>query len=209
MPFFKCSFRGFHSDTNTNLRKYGNYLLLLYIFFLLLLYVLCTQYIFSLFHFCNLSFMCPILSGCLCDDPYCTMTSEELFHLPLNVYIIILGIGLFILMLTLIFCCYLFRYNTTDLELQYGIHTMWLWQNNLLNYMTSVSMFQKIIIQSNSSPDNGRHDSSLAPQSVKPEICLEGKWFSKCHRSLTCKQKSFSGEALLLVVPHPASTTFT
>lgn len=43
-------------------------------------------------------------------DPYCKMTSEELFHLPLNVYIIILGIGLFILMLSLVFCCYLFRY---------------------------------------------------------------------------------------------------
>lgn len=45
-------------------------------------------------------------------DPYCKMTSEELFHLPLNVYIIILGIGLFILMLSLVFCCYLFRYMT-------------------------------------------------------------------------------------------------
>lgn len=44
-------------------------------------------------------------------NAYCKMTSEELFHLPLNVYIIILGIGLFILMLSLIFCCYMFRYN--------------------------------------------------------------------------------------------------
>lgn len=40
------------------------------------------------------------------------MSSEEIFHLPLNVYIIILGIGLFILMLSLIFCCYLFRFAT-------------------------------------------------------------------------------------------------
>lgn len=39
-----------------------------------------------------------------------SMSSEEIFHLPLNVYIIILGIGLFVLMLSLIFCCYLFRY---------------------------------------------------------------------------------------------------
>ncbi|XP_033978526.1 RING finger protein 122-like [Trematomus bernacchii] len=59
-------------------------------------------------------------NGCLCDDPYCTMTSEELFHLPLNVYIIILGIGLFILMLTLIFCCYLFRLKRRGAREQYG-----------------------------------------------------------------------------------------
>ncbi|MED6283220.1 hypothetical protein CHARACLAT_006617 [Characodon lateralis] len=37
------------------------------------------------------------------------MTSENFFNLPLNIYIIILGIGVFILMLSLIFCCYLFR----------------------------------------------------------------------------------------------------
>lgn len=61
-----------------------------------------------------------VLSGCLCElglqnfEPDCKMTSEELFHLPLNVYIITLGIGLFILMLSLTFCCYLFRYETTD-----------------------------------------------------------------------------------------------
>ncbi|MEQ2313594.1 hypothetical protein AMECASPLE_003537 [Ameca splendens] len=52
---------------------------------------------------------------CLCDfglqdsGPYCKMTSENFFNLPLNIYIIILGISLFILMLSLIFCCYLFR----------------------------------------------------------------------------------------------------
>uniref|UniRef100_A0A3Q3EIX3 RING finger protein 122 n=1 Tax=Labrus bergylta TaxID=56723 RepID=A0A3Q3EIX3_9LABR len=58
--------------------------------------------------------MCLVLSGCLCNlglqnvGPYCKMSSEELFHLPLNVYIIVLGIGLFILMLSLIFCCVYF-----------------------------------------------------------------------------------------------------
>lgn len=41
------------------------------------------------------------------------MTSEELFHLHLNIYIIILGIGLFILMLSLLFCCYMSRYDLT------------------------------------------------------------------------------------------------
>uniref|UniRef100_A0A3Q2PU43 Si:dkey-51a16.9 n=1 Tax=Fundulus heteroclitus TaxID=8078 RepID=A0A3Q2PU43_FUNHE len=51
-----------------------------------------------------------IRKWCLCDfglqDPahYCKMTTENLFNLPLNIYIIILGIGLFILMLSLIFC---------------------------------------------------------------------------------------------------------
>uniref|UniRef100_A0A8C5FWW2 Zgc:175214 n=1 Tax=Gadus morhua TaxID=8049 RepID=A0A8C5FWW2_GADMO len=31
------------------------------------------------------------------------------YHLPLNVYVIVLGIGLFVFMLSLIFCCYIFR----------------------------------------------------------------------------------------------------
>ncbi|XP_072247576.1 RING finger protein 122-like isoform X1 [Leuresthes tenuis] len=64
--------------------------------------------------------------GCLCDfgqqvsGPYCKMTSEPLLHLPLNVYIIILGIGLFILMLSLIFCCYLFRLRRQSAREHYG-----------------------------------------------------------------------------------------
>ncbi|KAA8595204.1 hypothetical protein FQN60_012339 [Etheostoma spectabile] len=41
-------------------------------------------------------------------EHYCSMTSE-IYHLPLNVYVIVLGIGLFVFMLSLIFCCYLFR----------------------------------------------------------------------------------------------------
>ncbi|KAG7229929.1 hypothetical protein INR49_009649 [Caranx melampygus] len=48
------------------------------------------------------------------------MTSEELFHLPLNIYISILGVGLFILMLSLIFCCYLFRLRRRRAREQYG-----------------------------------------------------------------------------------------
>ncbi|XP_055358197.1 RING finger protein 122-like isoform X2 [Betta splendens] len=65
-------------------------------------------------------------SGCLCElglrnsDPHCKMTSEELFHLPLNVYIITLGIGLFILMLSLTFCCYLFRLRRQGTREQYS-----------------------------------------------------------------------------------------
>uniref|UniRef100_A0A3Q1GJH1 Zgc:175214 n=1 Tax=Acanthochromis polyacanthus TaxID=80966 RepID=A0A3Q1GJH1_9TELE len=53
-------------------------------------------------------------NGCLCglgsqrSEHYCSMTSD-IYHLPLNVYVIVLGIGLFVFMLSLIFCCYLFR----------------------------------------------------------------------------------------------------
>lgn len=49
-------------------------------------------------------------------DRYCKMSSEELLQLPLNFYITILGIGLFILILTFIFCCYMFRYNSTEVD---------------------------------------------------------------------------------------------
>ncbi|KAM4730146.1 RING finger protein 122-like isoform 1-T1 [Anableps anableps] len=64
--------------------------------------------------------------GCLCDfglqhsTPDCKMTTENLFNLPLNIYIIILGIGLFILMLSLIFCCYLFRLRRQGTREHYG-----------------------------------------------------------------------------------------
>ncbi|MED6274734.1 hypothetical protein CHARACLAT_019383 [Characodon lateralis] len=53
-------------------------------------------------------------NGCLCglsfhrSEHYCSMTSD-IYHLPLNIYVIVLGIGLFVFMLSLIFCCYLFR----------------------------------------------------------------------------------------------------
>ncbi|XP_024115325.1 RING finger protein 122 isoform X1 [Oryzias melastigma] len=54
------------------------------------------------------------LAGCLCSlgcqgsEHDHSMTSD-IYHLPLNVYVIVLGIGLFVFMLSLIFCCYLFR----------------------------------------------------------------------------------------------------
>ncbi|XP_021166469.1 RING finger protein 122 [Fundulus heteroclitus] len=53
-------------------------------------------------------------NGCPCglsfhrSEHYCSMTSD-IYHLPLNIYVIVLGIGLFVFMLSLIFCCYLFR----------------------------------------------------------------------------------------------------
>ncbi|XP_036380307.1 RING finger protein 122-like isoform X1 [Megalops cyprinoides] len=66
------------------------------------------------------------LSGCLCglglqsSDKYCEMTSDNIYHLPLNVYVIVLGIGLFIFMLSMIFCCYLFRLRRQGTREQYG-----------------------------------------------------------------------------------------
>ncbi|KAJ8360137.1 hypothetical protein SKAU_G00166620 [Synaphobranchus kaupii] len=65
-------------------------------------------------------------NGCLCglalqgSKESCKMTSEEIYHLPLNVYVIILGIGLFIFMLSMIFCCYLFRVRRQGTREQYG-----------------------------------------------------------------------------------------
>ncbi|XP_054885530.1 RING finger protein 122-like isoform X1 [Poeciliopsis prolifica] len=72
--------------------------------------------------------MHPVLwcYGCLCDFelqdfvPDCKMTSESFFNLPLNIYIIILSIGLFIFMLSLIFCCYLFRLRRQGTRDHYG-----------------------------------------------------------------------------------------
>ncbi|KAL6101551.1 uncharacterized protein ACO6RY_16777 [Pungitius sinensis] len=48
------------------------------------------------------------------------MSSEERLQLPLNFYITILGIGLFILILTFIFCCYMFRLRRQGAGEQYG-----------------------------------------------------------------------------------------
>lgn len=62
----------------------------------------------------NAAFCQFFLLGCLCGSPswrsehYCSMMSD-IYQLPLNVYVIVLGIGLFVFMLSLIFCCYLFR----------------------------------------------------------------------------------------------------
>uniref|UniRef100_A0A4W4H061 RING-type domain-containing protein n=1 Tax=Electrophorus electricus TaxID=8005 RepID=A0A4W4H061_ELEEL len=63
-------------------------------------------------------------NGCLCglglQRSDCDMTSDDLYHLPLNVYVIVLGIGLFIFMLSVIFCCYLFRLKQQDTRQQYS-----------------------------------------------------------------------------------------
>ncbi|KAK3510807.1 hypothetical protein QTP70_022727 [Hemibagrus guttatus] len=63
-------------------------------------------------------------NGCLCgvglQRSHCDMSSEDLYHLPLNIYVIVLGIGLFIFMLSVIFCCYLFRLKQQDTRQQYS-----------------------------------------------------------------------------------------
>lgn len=60
-----------------------------------------------------------LCTGCLCgigqERSHCDMSSEDLYQLPLNVYVIVLGIGLFIFMLSVIFCCYLFRCEHTHM----------------------------------------------------------------------------------------------
>lgn len=56
-------------------------------------------------------------------EKYCGLSKmDTTYHLPLNVYVIVLGIGLFVFMLSLIFCCYLFRYAGSSLA---GTATKW------------------------------------------------------------------------------------
>ncbi|XP_028323935.1 RING finger protein 122-like [Gouania willdenowi] len=64
--------------------------------------------------------LCDRCLGLHSPNQDCNMTSEALFHLPLNVYIVILGIGLVILTFSLIFCCYLFRLRRENARQQYG-----------------------------------------------------------------------------------------
>uniref|UniRef100_A0A8C2JS80 Si:dkey-51a16.9 n=1 Tax=Cyprinus carpio TaxID=7962 RepID=A0A8C2JS80_CYPCA len=54
------------------------------------------------------------------SDSFCKMTTDITGRLPINVYVIILGIGLFIFMLSMIFCCYLFRLRRQGTQEQYG-----------------------------------------------------------------------------------------
>ncbi|XP_061084921.1 RING finger protein 122-like isoform X1 [Conger conger] len=70
----------------------------------------------QVFQWCN---------GCLCglalqgSKELCNMTSEPVDR-SLNVYVIILGVGLFVFMLSMIFCCYLFRVRRQGTREQYG-----------------------------------------------------------------------------------------
>lgn len=65
-----------------------------------------------------------LCTGCLCgvglQRSHCDMSSEDLYHLPLNIYVIVLGIGLFIFMLSVIFCCYLFRCEHSYMWIRIG-----------------------------------------------------------------------------------------
>ncbi|KAG2462537.1 RN122 protein, partial [Polypterus senegalus] len=69
---------------------------------------------------------CCVFAGCVCglayqhSDKSSKMTSPGIYDLPLNIYVIILGIGLFIFMLSMIFCCYLFRLRRQNQRDQYG-----------------------------------------------------------------------------------------
>uniref|UniRef100_A0A672L0Y9 RING finger protein 122-like n=1 Tax=Sinocyclocheilus grahami TaxID=75366 RepID=A0A672L0Y9_SINGR len=48
------------------------------------------------------------------------MSEEDIYRLPLNVYVIVLGIGMFIFMLSVIFCCYLLRLKQQGTREQYS-----------------------------------------------------------------------------------------
>uniref|UniRef100_A0A8C5CG25 Si:dkey-51a16.9 n=1 Tax=Gadus morhua TaxID=8049 RepID=A0A8C5CG25_GADMO len=54
------------------------------------------------------------------SDLKCNMTTEDFYHLPLNIYVILLGIALFVFMLSLIICCYMFRLRRQSSREQYG-----------------------------------------------------------------------------------------
>ncbi|XP_016124770.1 RING finger protein 122-like [Sinocyclocheilus grahami] len=63
-------------------------------------------------------------NGCLCglglQHSDCDMSEEDIYRLPLNVYVIVLGIGMFIFMLSVIFCCYLLRLKQQGTREQYS-----------------------------------------------------------------------------------------
>uniref|UniRef100_A0A673AG93 RING-type domain-containing protein n=1 Tax=Sphaeramia orbicularis TaxID=375764 RepID=A0A673AG93_9TELE len=61
----------------------------------------------NLNNWCKIQFLCAV--GFHNYDS--NMVSEEIFQLPLNVYIIVVGISLFLVMPCLIFCCCFIRYK--------------------------------------------------------------------------------------------------
>ncbi|XP_042616852.1 RING finger protein 122 [Cyprinus carpio] len=71
-------------------------------------------------------------NGCLCglglQHSDCDMSEEDIYRLPLNVYVIVLGIGMFIFMLSVIFCCYLFRLKQQGTREQYSYNEVGLKQ---------------------------------------------------------------------------------
>ncbi|KTG45530.1 hypothetical protein cypCar_00012667 [Cyprinus carpio] len=54
-------------------------------------------------------------NGCFCglgliySNKTCTMSSVTFQDLPLNIYMVIFGTGIFVFVLSLIFCCYFIR----------------------------------------------------------------------------------------------------
>ncbi|KTG33155.1 hypothetical protein cypCar_00036825 [Cyprinus carpio] len=62
--------------------------------------------------------------GCFCglgliySNKTCTMPSVTFQDLPLNIYIVIFGTGIFVFVLSLIFCCYFIRCVVKWLEVR-------------------------------------------------------------------------------------------
>jgi len=67
------------------------------------------------------------------------MTTDITGRLPLNVYVIILGIGLFVFMLSMIFCCYLFFLPTFTFCTFY-IQIIWMMQTKQAKSLDTVFM---------------------------------------------------------------------
>lgn len=61
--------------------------------------------------------------GCFCGlglaytNKTCTMPPITFQDLPLNIYMVIFGTGIFVFILSLIFCCYFIRWEATHLEI--------------------------------------------------------------------------------------------
>uniref|UniRef100_A0A3Q3W172 RING-type domain-containing protein n=1 Tax=Mola mola TaxID=94237 RepID=A0A3Q3W172_MOLML len=80
---------------------------------------------------------CLCLLGSQRSEHFCSMTSD-IYHLPLNVYVIVLGIGLFVFMLSLIFCCYLFRLKQQGTREQFSYNEVYpLSTHTLTSYILS------------------------------------------------------------------------
>lgn len=65
---------------------------------------------------CNIIFPSPFSAGCFCGlglvstNKSCSMPPISFQDLPLNIYMVIFGTGIFVFMLSLIFCCYFIRW---------------------------------------------------------------------------------------------------
>lgn len=76
------------------------------------------QCCFMLYPSCKFAFV--VVLGCFCglglvySNKSCTMPPITFQDLPLNIYMVIFGTGIFVFILSLIFCCYFIRWEATE-----------------------------------------------------------------------------------------------